>query len=125
MKRTTSKWLLILITLSVTTSLFTLFPVGAEDSVKKDNHNRLVEMKRVKIMGKSEGYIRASGMGFRVKANTVIIDQMGVKISLVDLPVPCKAEIYYRPIKTAHPKARKIIVTEIFPESSVKWSESE
>ena len=118
MKRTKESSVTILIAAVIAVVMCAVFSVHADDKVKKAASGVPLDTKVVKILAKSEGFIHTSDMGFRVKENTRIVDRLGLRISISELPVPCKAEITYRPISTAHPKAQTIVVKDIYPESS-------
>lgn len=66
------------------------------------------------IVGKGPSHIIVSGeRHYRVTDNTVILDLKKKHIKLADLPVPCKADVEYRPVMDQLPICRKIEVKSL------------
>lgn len=66
------------------------------------------------IVGKGPSHIIVSGeRHYRVADNTVILDLKKKHIKLAELPVPCKADVEYRPVMDQLPICQKIEVKSL------------
>lgn len=75
----------------------------------------LVKSALVTIERKTEKDLLTDRQLFLITGATKFFDINGEEISLGDLPVPCKAQIFYEPVKNSDPHALKIIIKEILP----------
>lgn len=72
----------------------------------------------LKIDAKSRNAVFVTERRFRVTEKTSIVDIYGKNIELADLPIPCLAEVKYRLIMDQDPLTLKVVVKEVYPESS-------
>jgi hypothetical protein len=76
----------------------------------------------VLIQGKYIDAILAyKDMRYTVTRLTKIFDSSGNAMTIVDLPVPCRAKIYSQPQVHNDQIATKIIITEIMPGATTGW----
>lgn len=58
---------------------------------------------------------------FLVTESSLILDRHGKQIPLVDLPIPCEANVRYRIIMNEDPVVERLAVVKLFPHSSPSW----
>jgi len=74
------------------------------------------------IRWKGPSAILTSGQRFIITEKTKLLSSRGKKkISIEDLPVPCKAEILYSPAPNHDPYALKIHVIQALPGATTDW----
>lgn len=81
----------------------------------------IIRFALLEIDGKIPGAVLVTERHFEVTEKTVILNQYGKKIELGDLPVPCVADVKYRLMMDKDPVALKIVVKEVFPNSSTVY----
>ena len=72
----------------------------------------------VMINGKTHNTIIVSERHFELKDETTILDIYGKNIELDDLPIPCTADMEYILRMDQNPVVQKVVVREVFPNSS-------
>jgi len=72
----------------------------------------------VMINGKTHSTIMASERHFELTEKTTILDIYGKNIELDDLPIPCMADMKYILRMDQNPVVLKVVVKEVFPNSS-------
>jgi hypothetical protein len=75
----------------------------------------------VKIRGKTSNTIIVGERHFLVSESTSIRDINGKEIPLIDLRVPCQAELKYLLIVDKNPVSLQVTVKELFPHSSMDY----
>lgn len=107
-------WLALLILL-----LLLLFnpAVGFGDTAQEG----MVRTGIVKIRGKTSNTIVVGERHFLVSQSTMIRDINGKEIPLIDLRVPCEAELKYRLIVDKDPVSLQVTVKRLFPHSSMDY----
>jgi hypothetical protein len=88
--------------------------IGFSESVPSG----LVRTGLVNITGKTDRAIIVSERHFLVTQKTTILDIYGKQIDLSHLPIPCQADVKYVLRMDQDPVSIKIVVKEIFPNSS-------
>lgn len=73
------------------------------------------------VSGKTRSSILVFERHFRLTETTTILDRNGKTIGLEDLPVPCKADVTYLLRMDQDPLALKVLVREVFPDSSTVY----
>ena len=73
------------------------------------------------IKGKTADAVLTPKTRFRVTRKTKIFNIRGKRISVRQLPVPCKAKIRYEPSPYIDPQALVIRVTQVFPGATANW----
>lgn len=81
----------------------------------------LVRSGSAKIEGKTSDSIIAAERHFIVTESTTILDVNGKEIRLIDLPIPCEAEIEYRLRMDEDPVTLKIVIKRVLSGSSTMW----
>ena len=79
----------------------------------------------VTIMGKTTDAVTISERDFMVSGETVILNEMGEKIDLNDLAVPCTAEVEYQLRMDKSPLCLRIYVKKLEDLSRQDWSSSD
>ncbi|MEJ2723283.1 MAG: hypothetical protein P8175_01310 [Deltaproteobacteria bacterium] len=75
----------------------------------------------VEIRGKTSDTIIVGERHFLVSESTRILDINGKEIPLIDLRVPCEAELKYRLIVDKKPVSLQVTVKRLFPHSSMDY----
>ena len=75
------------------------------------------------IQSKDFNIIRTLKNRFAITLETEIIDRSGKVFTLQSLPVPCEAEVTYRPYKYGDDYALKIVIRKVMPGASTNWSQ--
>lgn len=72
----------------------------------------------VMIDGKTHSTIMVTERHFELTEKTTILDIYGKNIELDDLPIPCTADMEYILRMDQNPVVQKVVVREVFPNSS-------
>jgi hypothetical protein len=75
----------------------------------------------VEIRGKTSNTLVVGERHFLVAQSTSILDINGKEIPLIDLRVPCEAEMEYRLTMDQDPVALRVVVKRFLPHSSMDW----
>ena len=81
----------------------------------------LVRTGIVEIHGKTSNTIIVGERHFLVSQSTTIRDINGKEIPLIDLRVPCEAELQYRLIVDKDPESLQVTVKRLFPHSTMDY----
>ncbi|MBW1997168.1 MAG: hypothetical protein JRJ29_04295 [Deltaproteobacteria bacterium] len=81
----------------------------------------MTRSQEVRIEGKTYDAVIVTERHFRVTLETQVFDLRGKRISLNELPVPCKAKIKYRLRMDEDPELVSVAVTKVFPDSTPTW----
>jgi hypothetical protein len=83
-----------------------------------------VKTKRItlKIIAKQPEMIRTKHRNFLVTESTELVDRKGNHLTLSELPVPCRATIFYEPKRLNNTYAWRIIYKGKFTGASTAWS---
>ena len=76
----------------------------------------------LRITGKRPDMIMTQRINFLVTESTEVVDIKGIVMSLVDLPVPCTAKIYYAPSSLNYPIVWRIVYKGLLSGAKTAWS---
>jgi hypothetical protein len=86
-----------------------------------ENTEEKTEMfKSALIKDKGDNGVSIDGRRYRVTESTIILDLLGKKIPLCDLPVPCEALVEYRMIAEQDPVCLRIEMRRLLEDSKDK-----
>jgi hypothetical protein len=75
----------------------------------------------VRIEGKTNSSVLVGERQFMITESTLILDRHGKEIPLIDLPIPCEANLQYRLTMNKDPVVLRLAVSKLFPHSSSSW----
>ena len=81
-----------------------------------DNHTKEM-IKSALIKDKGDDGILIDGRQYRITESTIILDLMGKKIPLCDLPIPCEALVEFRITEVKNPVCLRIEVKRLLEDS--------
>ncbi len=129
MKKISNQWHLGKVCLAVAIIVSVCFPfigVAADDavsSVKISKHRIDNALTREMIIReKTPMDILAGEQRFSVSTAAVIMSEEALQITLKEMPVPCKALIYYEASTAVDPEAVKIEIKEVLAGASTEWA---
>ena len=89
--------------------------MGAGAALAENRTKHPTTTASVTIKSKNGNAIFTAGQRFLITDSTSVFDAGGNQMEANDLPVPCKARIYYQPTMNGDPVALKIVVRRIIP----------
>ena len=75
----------------------------------------------VRVDAKDTSSVTIGERQFLVTATTLILDRHGKQIPLIDLAIPCEANLQYRLRMDKDPVIERLAVVKLFPHSSPSW----
>ena len=75
------------------------------------------------IQSKDIGLIRTLKNRYAIASGTEILDRAGNALTLKALPVPCEAEVTYKPYEYGDDFVLKIVLRKVMPGASSNWSQ--
>lgn len=75
----------------------------------------------VRIDAKDTASVTIGERQFMVTGSTLIMDRHGKQIPLIDLAIPCEANLQYRIRMDKDPVIERLGVVKLFPHSSSSW----
>ena len=85
------------------------------------DENGMLRTGYVRIDAKDTSSVTIGERQFRVTGSTLILDRHGKQIPLIDLAIPCEANLQYRIRMDKDPVIERLAVVKLFPHSSPSW----
>lgn len=85
------------------------------------DENGMLRTGYVRIDAKDTSSVTIGERQFRVTGSTLILDRHGKQIPLIDLAIPCEANLQYRITMDKDPVIERLAVVKLFPHSSSSW----